>query len=478
MNPIIKKVIILLAILSGGSFVFCQSKSQDFSTVNESTLGKVNYSYFSKADLEKDLMLFHEKLTSIHPLFLDKEFKGKWENEFSSSKRLLKDSMTQNEFYLISAPLLAYLNDSHSNFLCPTDQRMKYMLGGGGLSFPFSVKLDENRIFVSEYYGEDSHLFKGGEEIVQVNDIASTDIIHEMQKLVGGNSIPIKNLTIEMYFRTYMWMIFGFEKDYQLVLRNDSHQLSNVFVNGITNEQFLKNRKRYSPPKTEQYSLSIEEDEKISVLTIRTFSDLNGFCAFADSAFRLIAKKNIENLIIDIRGNLGGRSIVVDSLMNYLTSKPYKQYQKIETRISHDLKAYYKDKYPEKYEEIKNLAIDEQLSSNDELVYPINKKLRFNGRLFLLTDSKTFSAAATFAGVFKEQKLGVIVGEETGGTIEYFGDFWFLSLPNTGLQFHISPKQFVQWGGTDLKRGVIPDFVISSKNNSVMDFTKKLILAN
>jgi len=477
MKPKIKKTIVLLAILSGGSFVFCQSKSQDFSTVNESTIGTIDYSYFSKADLEKDLMFFHEKLPSIHPLFLDKDFKGKWENEFAAAIRLLKDSMTQNEFYLISAPLLAYLNDSHSNFLCPVDQRKKYMMEGGS-SFPFSVKLDENRIFVTEYYGEGSLLFKGCEEMVQKNDIASTNIIFEMQKLVGGKSLPVKNLTIEMYFRTYLWMIFGFEKDYQLVLRNDSHQLSNIFVNGITNEQFLKNRKRYTPPKTEQYSISIEEDEKTSVLTIRSFSDLNGFCAFADSAFRVIAEKKVENLIIDIRGNLGGRSIVVDSLMNYLTNKPYNQYQKIETLISNDLKAYYKEKYPEKYDEIKDFVIGELYSSSDEMVYPHNSKFRFSGKLFLLTDNKTSSAAATFSGVCKELKLSVIVGEETGGTTEYFGDFWFLTLPSTGLQFHLSPKRFVQYGGTDLKRGVFPDFLVSNKSDSIMDFTKKLILAN
>jgi hypothetical protein len=467
-------IIFLKIILIQGMLAYGQTTSTVPSVVAGQSQGKVNYKYYSKADLEKDLTFIYEKFTSIHPIFLNKTFKEKWVIEFEAAKRLLKDSMTQNQFYLISAPLLAYLNDSHSNFLCPGDQRRKFMMEGG-LSFPFSVSISDNSIFVTEYYGNDSLLFKGGEEIVQINGIPSSDILHEMQKLIGGKNILVKNLTIEMYFRSYLWMIYGFEKDYYLLLRDNTNQLSEIFVKGINNDQFLRNRKRYPPMMTEHYSLSFDRNIKTSVLTIRSFSDLDGFCAFADSAFQVIAKESIDNLIIDIRGNLGGRSIVVDSLMNYLTNKPYSQYKRIETLISNDLKVYYQAKYPEKYDAIKDFENGDLISSQGDMVIPLEKKYRFNGKLFLLTDSKTSSAAATFAGVFKEFKLGVIVGEETGGTIEYFGDFWFLTLPNTGLQFHISPKRFVQHGGTDLKRGVIPDFVISNSHGSIMDFTKKLI---
>jgi len=78
------------------------------------------------------------------------------------------------------------------------------------------------------------------------------------------------------------------------------------------------------------------------------------------------------------------------------------------------------------------------------------------GNLFLLMDRASCSTAATFAGVFKELKLGSIIGEETGEKLEYFGDYWNISCPNTSLTFYIAPKKFVQYGGTDLKKGVLP----------------------
>lgn len=101
---------------------------------------------------------------------------------------------------------------------------------------------------------------------------------------------------------------------------------------------------------------------------------------------------------------------------------------------------------------------------------PLNNKLRFGENLYLLTDKTSNSAAATFAGLFKELKIGVVIGEETGGTIEYYGDYWDISTPNTAITFCIAPKRFIQYGGTDLGRGVIPDYLVSNNGDSIINF--------
>lgn len=95
--------------------------------------------------------------------------------------------------------------------------------------------------------------------------------------------------------------------------------------------------------------------------------------------------------------------------------------------------------------------------------------------MYLLTNSATYSAASTFTGVFKELKIGTIVGEETGGAISYFGDFWFLSTPNSKIQFHVSPKRFIQYGGEEYDKGVIPDYIIADKGDSVINYAYELI---
>jgi C-terminal processing protease CtpA/Prc len=300
-------------------------------------------------------------------------------------------------------------------------------------------------------------------------------MVLEMQKLFGGSSIANRQKAVADNFRFYIWMIYGFEKDYDLVIRDTKNQELQLAIPGITSEQFQRNIKRIPQQINELYSFSIDNANKSSIVKISSFGQIESFCAFADSAFSIINKNTIENLIIDIRGNGGGRSVVVDSLMNYLTNKPYTQYRSIEIRVSQELKERYKEKYPDSYEWIGSYAIDDLVIPNMELVTPLNNKFRFNGNMFLLTDKTSYSAAATFAGLFKELQLGIIIGEETGGTIEYYGDYWDISSPNTGIAFCIAPKRFVQFGGTDFNKGVIPDYIVENDGDSIINFTYRLI---
>jgi C-terminal processing protease CtpA/Prc len=158
-----------------------------------------------------------------------------------------------------------------------------------------------------------------------------------------------------------------------------------------------------------------------------------------------------------------------------LTDKIYSQYRKIEIRISAELKKHYEDRYPDRLDWINSYTIDDLVVPELNLEKTHENDTRFNGNLFLLTNKSTFSAAATFAGIFKELSLGTIIGEETGGIISYYGDFWFMKTPNTGIMFHVSPKRFIQYGGTEYDKGVIPDYKIDDEGDSIIFYTYDLI---
>ncbi len=437
-------------------------------------LGQLNYDYYSKSEVEQDLDDVFEKLTSIHPIFLDKGELADCQNKVSTIKEFLKDSMTQNEVYLVLAPLFASLNDGHTGIFIPTSQRSQYVKAGGK-AFPFFVDIEKDSIYVSFYCGNDSTLFYGGEQILEINGIEATKMVDDMQMLYGGKSIAIRQKAVANKFRFLIWIYYGFEENYELTIKNNQHEIQKMTIPGISSDEFMHNINRMPKPNKEHFSFSINKGNKTALMKIGTFGDLKGFCAFADSAFAEIKNNKIENLLIDVRNNGGGRSIVVDSLMNYITDKEYSQYRKIEIRISPELKKRYKEKYPDRYDWINSYAMNDLLVPERNLTKPQNSNLRFNGNLFLLTNNTSFSAAATFAGLFKELKLGTVIGEETGGTIAYYGDFWFMKTPNSGITFYVSPKHFIQYGGTDFNRGVIPDYIVSDKDNSIMDFTYKTI---
>lgn len=444
------------------------------SILSISVFGQTNYTFYSKAEVEQDLNFAFEKLTSIHPLFLDEDELNHYQTRFSTVKETVKDSMTQNEVYLFLAPFFASINDGHTGVLVPTDQRVQYN-ETGGKAFPFFVNILDDSIYISYYSGNDSSLFNEGEQILKINGIDATEMVHKMELFIAGNSTALKQKEIANKFRFLIWLLYGFEADYELTIRNKQHEIREISIPGITSVEFMQNIKRMPKTNENNYFLSINRRNETAVMKIKTFGDLNGFCAFTDSAFEVIKESRISNLVIDIRNNGGGRSIVVDSLMNYISDKAYSQYKEIDIRISPELREHYAARYPDRLDWINSYAMNDLVVSKPNLTKPQNKNSRFSGNLFLLTNKATYSAAATFAGIFKELKLGTIVGEETGGTISYFGDYWYLKTPNTGITFYVAPKRFIQFGGTEFDRGVIPNYPVPDKKDSILEFTHKII---
>lgn len=445
-----------------------------FSILSIPVFGQVDYTYYTKAEVEQDLNFAFNKLISIHPLFLDKNELITIQKQFLEIEKSIKDSMTQNEVYLLLTPVFASLNDGHTGVIVPTDQRLEYTKAGGK-SFPFFVDIVEDSIYVSFYCGKDTSLFQNREQILEINGINATDMVHNMEPIISGESSAIKQKEIANQFRFLIWMLYGFEDNYELTIRDSSNKIKEIVIPGVTSTEFMQNIKRMPKTNQDYYSLYINQSKETAILKIKSFGDLDGFCVFADSAFLKLKENKIKNLIIDIRDNGGGRSIVVDSLMNYLTYKSYAQYKKIETRISPDLKEYYEERYPNRLDWINSYDIDDFVVLDYQMEQPQIKDIRFEGNLFLLTNASTYSAASTFAGVFKNLKLGKIIGEETGGKISYFGDFWFLSAPNSKIKFYVSPKRFIQYGGEEYDKGVIPDYIITDKGDSIINYTYKLI---
>jgi Peptidase family S41 len=445
-----------------------------FSILTISVFGQADYTYYTKAEVEQDLNFAFERLISIHPIFIDKTELIHFQNKLLEIEKSIKDSMTQNEVYLLLAPVFASLNDGHTGVIVPTDQRLEYTKAGGK-SFPFFVDIVNDSIYVSFYCGNNTSPFQSGEQILEINGISASEMVHNMESLLSGEIPAIKQKEIANKFRFLIWILYGFEDNYELVIKKNRHEIQRTTIPGVSSAEFMQNIKRM--PKTNQnyYALDINQSKESAIMIIKSFGDLEGFCAFADSAFTKIKENEIKNLVIDIRDNGGGRSIVVDSLMNYLTDKTYSQYRKIEIRISAELKKHYEDRYPDRLDWINSYTIDDLVVPERNLEKTQEKGTRFNGNLFLLTNKATFSAAATFAGIFKELSLGTIIGEETGGTISYFGDFWFMKTPNAGIMFHVSPKRFIQYGGTEYDRGVIPDYKIADKRDSIIIYTYDLI---
>jgi len=82
----------------------------------------------------------------------------------------------------------------------------------------------------------------------------------------------------------------------------------------------------------------------------------------------------------------------------------------------------------------------------------------FEGPVCVLIGGLTFSSATDLADAIKTYHLATLIGEETGGRANSFGEVYYYRMPVTGFLVTISSAQFVRASGdTTDHRGVMPD---------------------
>lgn len=110
---------------------------------------------------------------------------------------------------------------------------------------------------------------------------------------------------------------------------------------------------------------------------------------------------------------------------------------------------------------------------------PAPNPLRYTGKVFVLIGPNTFSSANMTANAIQDYHLATLVGEPTGEPANDYGELVFIKLPNTGLSFATSTKQFIRANG-DAKdpNPVLPKYVIAddpaTPQDEALDFIKEL----
>ena len=169
---------------------------------------------------------------------------------------------------------------------------------------------------------------------------------------------------------------------------------------------------------------------------------------FIKDAFAQIESKNIDKLILDIRGNGGGNSSVQELLFGYLTDKaaqrgPFQQTLKSQA-VSEELRPYI-GTWNKGMMDVSNRT---QKMSNGFYTFNrgglINQQVKpkskaFEGDVYVLADASNSSGTFFLLHYLKQNELATIVGQESGGNMQGIsgGQIFFLNLPNSGIEVDI-----------------------------------------
>ena len=103
------------------------------------------------------------------------------------------------------------------------------------------------------------------------------------------------------------------------------------------------------------------------------------------------------------------------------------------------------------------------LLKNEDISYQNQKKKQvFDGALYVLTDTWSYSAAMDFAMMVADNDLGTIVGKPSGNLPDSYGDSLLFQLPNSKLLMCVSYKKWYRIDQTKAGQPIMPDVEVSS----------------
>jgi len=386
---------------------------------------------YSIEALQADFIEFRKTLENDHCCLYEYTEKKEFDQLFHKQYSLISTPMQIHEFYKILTPITAKIGCGHTAAWMPGS----YWDIDPESLFPVQFELIEGYAVVSGTYN-DSLQVPFGSILQKINGRDMNDILDEMRMNYSADAFNIHfiNAQIERRFSLIYARRFGYPEKYIVTYALPKRKTSETLELIPTTNQLVR-KVVFSNFNHPPLTLELIENKNTAVLTIPTFiyyDKVDYFTGFVDSCFTVIKEKNIDNLILDLRGNDGGDPFCAAPLFAYLEPEPV---------------PYFAESYG-KYSEFANA-----------LSLPEN---HFTSNLITLMDGRCFSTNAHFCSLLKYHKIGIITGTESGGTYTCnAGKNGIQHLDNTGIQLYFGRSSFsTAVEGMDKTKPIEPDFHI------------------
>lgn len=398
---------------------------------------------FRPQELKDDLDFLVQTYESVHPNLYAYYSKNDFYNEISGVKEQIKSPMSDLDFWLLLAPIVNKLSDGHTRLPLGDNFDTKDLNKIVKKYIPITVYVLDTAIYLDKQLDKGNSETPRGSKIISINGVSSKNIIQTLIDYVPGELIDYRKYYVQSYF-TRLFSIHYPANQFKIKYQREG-EIKHVTLRGINS--YVTNKER---AKT-NYEFTVI-NKNLGKLEYNWCRNIDRFDIFCDSIFRILNERKIDNFVIDIRKNQGGNSGLNDILFSHLYDKPFDSFQKIDVKVSKEIR----DKYG--YYR-KNFNRDTTYTRTTDLK-SIPSKLKYNGRIFVLTSIRTFSSGTDCAQLFKDYNVGTIIGQETGGLPTSYGDTYKFELPNTKLIAKSSYKYFIRPSGIDDGRGVLPDIEI------------------
>jgi C-terminal processing protease CtpA/Prc len=416
---------------------------------------------FTPQQLRQDIDYVRDSLTKKQPNLYWYISRARLDYKFDSLKNTINTPLTAPQFRIKLLHVLSSIGDGHMALLLnePKIPPADMLFFKGDKAYPIqqlAYKIINGKLYVLKNRSGDNTILPGA-EILSIDNKPASELI--------------KNFSDE-------WPSDGYNQTYKIGRLNLNDFPSRYYFTYGLKEQLTFTVKQHGKIKTCKLSVRTRPKPKSDANGVITSSYyilsrertacvmVSGFVNASDpfvTLFKTIKKQGVKYLILDLRNNMGGDYIQMVKLYGHLIKKPA-YFSNIKMGVLNSTQ--------------KAIARSMDYGTKTPILPDSN---HFDGKVYVMINGVTFSAATLLAANLQANNRAVLVGEETGGGRNgcIGGVYDDSTLPNSNLYFRFGLCKFIVTPQVKQQgRGVMPDVPIVYTINdylSTRDFEREWI---
>lgn len=445
---------------------------------------------------QKDLLLYVDMLKATHPYYADTKHCAQLDKQ---TRKLYKECGgidNDMDFKVCLAKLAASLGDGHTS--------VPFWMTFNKV-FPVRFAFNNNSAIVDVSHEDNKEIL--GKEIKRINGKSVKQILQMARPLVSAdNNAQFENTVKEYLMFADFWPLLGLSNEVMHLDFTDgsSADITAVDRQNLKISQRQQNSSRITSKRNTLFDYTIYEEESICYLQFNQFADrlthpqytqLARFDEFTRDMMAEIKAKGIKTLVVDLQYNSGGNSQLGDVLLSWLYPHQETRQYDVDVRVSELLCTFYP--YYRKFtvggkplkigqiydymgfDHSKDYQTDYSAPQDPaKHIFNYDGEQIFGGNVVFIQSKDSFSSTILLLTIARDNGIGIIVGEPSGGKPCHYGDMLYAQLPNTNTLTTVSHKYFRRPNmALENKECIVPDVSIEL-NHPERDLVWEWIVEN
>lgn len=340
----------------------------------------------------------------------------------------LKDGMTTRDVFRAFYPLVQSLHDAHFAIHLPDDIMEDTCI----TFFPARVIIDGDRLYVREDLSAGASM-KNGTEIYEINGLSAGEIIQKIRGTAHTrkSSQAFFEYRNEAVFHRRLYALWEFSDTFEVKTADTT-----CILPGIAGSLL-----QAKPQPAYEFRMISNNTGYLKIYSLlwTTETQRDSLKNWLQECFHTLKQQSAGQLVIDIRGNLGGSSVLAKDILDYVAHGPY--------TLSAGVDYFHKG---QRYS-----------SATDSMHTPRTGENAFTGKVVLISDVLTYSSAHMMQVGFQHFKMGITVGQESPESLYITGEIRKTVLRNSRVEL-IAPTVNFRLPGYSESRTeyYVPDHVM------------------